>query len=111
MILISNEQHSINTSIILWVVGNLSVFSPDNFTSLCYETKLRNINLDNSTLCDDSQAGIHCTLRVLLNSQNVQLECGFKLRMSYMCSFESEATWSNKSFELWRLSCKVVTNE
>lgn len=33
-----HKENSINTSIILWIVSNLSILSPYNFTSLCHKT-------------------------------------------------------------------------
>ena len=70
-----DKKNCIDTAIIFRIISDLSILSPYNFTSRSDETKIRHIDFNDSTLGDNSQLCVHRRLRVLLDSNNIQIEC------------------------------------
>jgi len=54
----SDEEHSIDAAIVLWIVGYLGVLAPDNFTGLRDQTQLTNIHLNDCTLGDHTEGSV-----------------------------------------------------
>lgn len=55
-------------------VGDLGPFTPDNLTAGGNKTKLRNVDLHNSTLGQNTQLSVQGVLGVLLDGQDGQLD-------------------------------------
>lgn len=45
----SNQQYTVNASVQLWIVCDLCILTPNNFTCLSDQTQFRNIYFQNST--------------------------------------------------------------
>lgn len=56
------------------VVGDLRVLAPDDLAACSDETELGDVHLDDGTLGDDAELGVHGRLRVLLDADDRQLE-------------------------------------
>ena len=101
----------INTTVILAVVRNLCPLSPDDLTTSCHKTKLTDINFDNRTLRQDAQLRIHRALRVLLHTNNRQLDRHSEFWMRDVRLLVTETHGSNEPFVLHRSSRKVVAHK
>ena len=54
MKLFIQQKNSVDASVILRVVGDLSVLAPDHFSSGCHKTQLTDVHLDDCTLRDNT---------------------------------------------------------
>lgn len=63
--------------------------TPDNFSSLCYQTQLADIDLYDCSFRDDAQGGVEGRGGVLLYSQEGEAECSLQLWMCDMSFFEA----------------------
>jgi len=71
-----DEEDGVDATVVLGVVGHLSIFSPDNFAPRGNKAQLADVHLDNGSLCDDTKGGIHGTARVLLDANHRQTKGG-----------------------------------
>ena len=46
------QKNRVDASVVLGVVGDLSVLAPDHFSSGCHKTQLADVHLDDCTLRD-----------------------------------------------------------
>lgn len=107
----SNEQNGIDASIILRVVGNLGILSPNNFARLCDQTQLRDVDLEHRSLRDDTQTGEHRRAGILLNSDNGQMEGGPEFRMRDMRLLHAQRHRPNESLKLGRLTGEILADK
>ena len=49
--------------------------------------------------------------RVLFNSEDVQVKCRLQLGVCYVGLLESETSWADESFVLWRFPCEAFADE
>ncbi len=56
-----NKKHSIDAPVVLGVVGDLRVLSPDNLAPGSDKAQLRDVDLDDGALCHHSQSRKHDT--------------------------------------------------
>lgn len=63
-----------DAAIVLRRIHNLGIFRPDDFTPCCDHTQLACVDFDNCTFRQDAKLGVHWTLRILLYSDDGQLE-------------------------------------
>lgn len=68
------EKHSVDAAIVLGVVCHLCILAPHNLATGCDQTKIGHVDLDDSSLRDDTKLRVHWTLRVLLHADNIQAE-------------------------------------
>jgi hypothetical protein len=61
------------------LTGNLCPPPPYNLSASCDETKFGNIDFDDCSSCQDSQLGVERILRVLLDTNDWQLNGNTKL--------------------------------
>ena len=67
-------KNSVDTAIVLGVVGDLGILSEDYLASGSDHTQLRDIDFYHCTLGQYTQLCIHRGLRVLLDAEYLQLE-------------------------------------
>ena len=48
------QKNSVDASVVLGVVGDLSVLAPDHFSSGCHKTQLADVHLNDCTLRDNT---------------------------------------------------------
>jgi hypothetical protein len=53
-----NQQDSVQTAIVLGVVGDLGITAPDDFAACSDETQFANVDLNNGTLGEDTELRI-----------------------------------------------------
>lgn len=85
----SHQENSINASIVLRVVCDLSVLAPHNLPWLRDQTQFTDVDLYHRSLSDDPKACVHCGAGVFLYAKNWKLERSLKFRMCYICFFET----------------------
>jgi len=106
-----HEQDSVDASIILWVVSDLCILSPDNLTTGGDKAELRDVHLNHCSLGDDTELGEKGRAGVLLNPDNGQLEGGLQLRVCHVGLLDTQTGGPDETFELWRLAGETVANE
>ena len=57
--LLRKQQHSVDAAIVLGVISDLRVLSPDDLSSRRHHTELGDVDLDDGTLRDDAQTRVH----------------------------------------------------
>ena len=73
-------KYQIDASIILVFIGDLCIFTPDDLSGLCDETRIRTrCDFDDDTLVDDAELDIKSRRRILLDANDGELEVGFEL--------------------------------
>ena len=71
-------------------VHDLGIFRPNDFTACSNHTQLARIDFNDRTLCQNTKLRVHWTLRVLLDSDNGQLESG----LSVDCDMLVHGNWA-----------------
>ena len=107
----SNKKKCINTAIQFWVIGDLGVFAPYDFTVLSDQSQFADVDFHHGALGDDAQMREQSRLRVLLHSQNSQLKSSFKFRVRHVSLLEPQTRRPDKPLVFWRLSSEVVPHE
>lgn len=59
--------------------------TPDDLATLCDQTELTDVDLDDRSLGDDPECGVERRGGILLYPQDGQVKCGLQLGVSYMC--------------------------
>ena len=75
-------EHGVDTPIVLRVVCDLCILPEDDLSARCDHTELGNVDLDDRTLRHDTELRVHRRLRILLNTDDLELECC--LQISYV---------------------------
>jgi len=52
--IILDQQNSIYTTVVFWIVCDLSIFTPNNFSAWCDQTQFTHVDFDNGSPCDNS---------------------------------------------------------
>jgi hypothetical protein len=105
------EQQGVDAAIILWVVGHLGVFAPNNLAGGSHQTQLTHIHFNNGTLSDHTQVGVQRTGRVLLDAQDVQVEGGLELGVGHMCPLHTQTSGADKPLVLGSLAGIAVAHK
>mmetsp|Transcript_1247 Transcript_1247/g.1776 ORF Transcript_1247/g.1776 Transcript_1247/m.1776 type:complete len:275 (-) Transcript_1247:192-1016(-) len=111
MAAILNQQHPIYTTIILRVICDLRVFTPNHFSSRCDQAQLADIYLDNGSFGEYSKLRVHVSIGVLLNTNDVQLKCTLELGVRDVGLGEAHSGGPDEPLVLWRLSCEPLTHK
>merc|ERR1711892_630359 len=109
--LIVHEQHSVYTSVILRVVGDLRILPPHHLPPTGDQAQLAYVHLDNCSLSDHAQVGVHGTGRILLHPNNWKAECGSQLWMGHMSLLHPKPHGSDKPLKLWWFPGEIVPNK
>ena len=106
-----NEEDGIDASVVFGMIRDLSILAPDHFAGLGDESQFTDVHLNDGSLRDDSQAGVHGGVGILLDSDDGQLEGGLQLRVRDVCLIEPQSHGSNESLKLGRLACESFPHE
>mmetsp|Transcript_32678 Transcript_32678/g.72054 ORF Transcript_32678/g.72054 Transcript_32678/m.72054 type:complete len:325 (-) Transcript_32678:216-1190(-) len=106
-----HQQHSIDTSVQLGIVGNLSHLTPGNLATGRYESQLTNIHFNDGTLGHYAQIGIQRRTGIFLHAQYIQLECSFQLGMGNIGLLHPQAGRSDESLILGRLAGEAIPDK
>ena len=73
-------QDGVDAAIVFGVVRHLGVLAEYDFSTCGDHAELADVDFDDGALCHDAELGVHRALRVLLDSENLQLEGCFQVR-------------------------------
>ena len=76
---LSDQQDRIYAPIVLRIVGNLRVLSPNNLASLCHKAQLAHIHFNNCAFGDHTQGCIKWGWLILFHTKNRQAKGSFQL--------------------------------
>ena len=90
----------VDTAIILTIVGDLGPTTPNDLTTGGNETEFADIDLDDGTLGEDAQLGIHRILRVLLHRKDGELNGHAEFGVGDVGLFVPKSHGSDEAFVL-----------
>lgn len=100
-----------DASVHLWIVGDLSVLSPNDLSSGRNHTELADIDFEDGALCENSKGCVEGRLRVLLDADDGKLEGRLELWMGNVGLLVPKTRWPNETLELWRLAREGLVDE
>ena len=83
-------EDGVNATVVFWVVRDLSIFAEDDFSSCCNHPQLRDIDFNNRSLRHDAKLRVHGRLRVLFDTQYLELESGFQIGWKQEIRYEQK---------------------
>lgn len=92
-----DEQNSVQAAVVLGVVGNLGPTTPDDLATSGDKTKFRNVDLDDGTLGQDTELGVHGVLRVLLDGDDGELDSDTEFGVGDICLLVTETHGADES--------------
>ena len=73
-------QDGVDAAIVFGVVRHLGVLAEYDFSACGDHAELGDVDFDDCSLGHDAELGVHRTLRVLLDAENLQLEGRLQVR-------------------------------
>ena len=92
-----NEQNSVQAAVVLGVVGNLGPTTPDDLSTRGDQTKFRDVDLDDSTLGQDTELSVHGVLGVLLDGDDGELDGDTEFGVGDVCLLVTKTHGTNES--------------
>ncbi len=83
----------------------------ESCTNLKKKAFVKYMHLNDSTLGDDTHGSVHGTIRVLLHTDDFQVESALELWMGDMCLCETQSHWPNEAFILGGLAGEPWPNK
>lgn len=106
-----HQQDTVDAALILRVVSNLGIATPDDLSTSGYETKFADVDLDNGTLGQNTQLGVERVLRVLLDADDGELDSDTKLGVCDIGLLITETHRSNEALMLGVASSEVGSDK
>lgn len=99
----SDKENSVDAAVVFGVVGDLGVFAPDDLAAGGDETELADVDLNDRTLGNDTKLRVEGRARILLHSDNGELERGLQLRVLRENTNVREREEKRAQSEIWGL--------
>ena len=95
-----NQQYGVDASIILGMICDLGVLSPDNFPAGRDQAQFADVHFDDGALGEDAELAVHWALRVLLDGDDGQLEGGLQFRVGHVYFLHAEGGGADETLHL-----------
>ena len=105
------QKDTVDAALVLRVVGDLGVTTPDNLSTSSDKTKFADVDLDNGTLGQNTQLSVKRVLGVLLDADDGQLNGNAKLGMCDVGLLVTETHGSDEALVLGVASSEVGSDK
>lgn len=105
------KKDGVDATIVFGVVGDLSVFTPNHLTSGGGHAEFGNVDFDDGTFGQNTQLGVEGALRILLDTDDGQVERGLEFWVGDVRLVVTETHGTNETLELGWLSCEALSDK
>lgn len=105
-----DAEDSVDTPVVLGVVGDLSVFTPNDFTRGGDEAQFGDVDFEYCTACDDAELSVHSGAGIFLDADDVEAEGGLEFWMGDVSLLEAEAHGADEAFVFRGLSSEAFAD-